>query len=394
MFGSLDRLASSLREQELAQVPDALIEEDFAALVRGIERLETEQLRRLAEIERRGLHQRDGHLSAVSWLASTHGVARAAAAAEVRVARALEQMPAAQQALDEGRVTLHAVRVLAAAQRFDPEAFARSEALLVDAARAHTTEDLQRVVGHWRQRVQDDRLGDALHEGRGLHASVTFGGMVRIDGDLDPETGESLMAALAAVMDAETRLDDGDDRRSPAQRRADALGEVCRGWLDAAPRPIVAGEKPHLTVTVDVKDLVERRSGELGHTGPIAAEAIRRLACDASVVRVVMAGRSEPLDVGRRTSVVPPAMRRALIVRDGGCRFPGCDRPHSWCDAHHVTHWADGGPTAVPNLVLLCRRHHRAIHEGFGVRMVAGHPEFSRADGTLLADRSPPARAA
>jgi hypothetical protein len=92
--------------------------------------------------------------------------------------------------------------------------------------------------------------------------------------------------------------------------------------------------------------------------------------------------------------VVPPAIRRALVVRDGSCRFPGCGRSHTWCDAHHVTHWADGGPTALSNLILLCRRHHRSIHEGFGVRMVRGQPVFVRPDGTPLADRSPPARAA
>jgi hypothetical protein len=194
-------------------------------------------------------------------------------------------------------------------------------------------------------------------------------------------------------MDAEVRHDDGD-RRSPAQRRADALGEICRGWLDGAARPSVAGEKPHLTITVDVEDLVAGRTGELDHAGAIAGEALRRLACDASVVRLVMAGRSEPLDVGRRTPVVPPAMRRALVARDRGCRFPGCERPHSWCDAHHVTHWADGGRTAVSNLVLLCRRHHRSIHEGFGVRMRSGQPQFLRPDGLAILGRAPPARAA
>jgi hypothetical protein len=218
--------------------------------------------------------------------------------------------------------------------------------------------------------------------------------MVRLDGDLDPETGASLLTALRAVMDAEARGQRDEDRRSPAQRRADALGEICRGWLDGADRPSIAGERPHLAVTVDVAALVGAGTGVLDQVGPVAAATLRRLACDASVVRVVMAGRSEPLDVGRKTPVVPPAMRRALVVRDRGCRFPGCERPHTWCDAHHVVHWADGGATAVANLVLLCRRHHRTIHEGFGVRMVAGEPEFSRPDGSILAERAPPARAA
>jgi hypothetical protein len=392
----LDQAVSSLGSQDLAELPDARIEEDFAALQRGIERLEVERLRRLAEISRRGLHERDGHLSVVSWLATTHGVPRGAAAAQVRLARAIEAMPEARRSLEEGTLSLGAVRVLAEARQVEPEAFARAEGVLVQAAQVHRVGDLERVVGHWRHRVRSDRLGsDTLGEGRRLHASVTFGGMVRLDGDLDPETGASLLTALRAVMDAEARQGPGDeDRRSPAQRRADALGEICRSWLDGADRPSIAGERPHLSVTVDVAALVGGGTGELDQVGPVAAATLRRLACDASVVRVVMAGRSEPLDVGRRTPVVPPAMRRALVVRDRGCRFPGCERPHTWCDAHHVVQWADGGATAVANLVLLCRRHHRTIHEGFGVRMVAGEPEFSRPDGSILAERAPPARAA
>jgi 5-methylcytosine-specific restriction endonuclease McrA len=109
-------------------------------------------------------------------------------------------------------------------------------------------------------------------------------------------------------------------------------------------------------------------------------------------MRVVMAGRSEPVDVGRKTAVVPPAMRRAVIVRDRHCRFPGCDRPHRWCDAHHVVHWADGGSTAVQNLVLLCRRHHRLVHDrgGFRLQMQDGRAVFKRPDGSVLEDRAPP----
>lgn len=131
---------------------------------------------------------------------------------------------------------------------------------------------------------------------------------------------------------------------------------------------------------------------ELDHVGPVSPETARRLACDASVMRVVMAGRSEPLDVGRRTAVVPPTMRRAVIVRDRHCRFPGCDRPHTWCDAHHVVHWADGGSTAVGNVVLLCRRHHRKVHEpgGFHLEIQDGRAVFRRPDGSVLEDRAPP----
>src|SRR5439155_1652849 len=123
---------------------------------------------------------------------------------------------------------------------------------------------------------------------------------------------------------------------------------------------------PHLTVRLDLEALQGRagRSCELDDGGGITPEAARRLACDAQVVRVITRGRSEPLDVGRRTPVVPASLRRALTVRDGGCTFPGCDRPPSWCDAHHVRCWADGGETKLGNLALLCRRHHGVTHEG------------------------------
>jgi hypothetical protein len=218
--------------------------------------------------------------------------------------------------------------------------------------------------------------------------------MVRVDGELDPETGETLLTALGAVQGAETRSRGSDDDRTPAQRRADALGEICRQWLDGADRPVVGGERPHLTVTVAAQALGRdsREAGELDHGGPVPRQIARRVACDASVMRVVMAGVSEPLDVGRRTALISPSLRRAVIVRDGHCRFPGCDRPHTWCDAHHVEHWADGGPTSLPNLLLLCRRHHRMVHRsgGFRLALVDGRPVFSRPDGSPLQDRAPP----
>jgi Domain of unknown function (DUF222)/HNH endonuclease len=106
------------------------------------------------------------------------------------------------------------------------------------------------------------------------------------------------------------------------------------------------------------------RAAETGWGGPLCGAAARRLACDAAVSRVITDGASQPLDVGRRTRTIPPAIRTALVVRDRGCAFPNCDRPPSWTDAHHRRHWADGGPTSLDNLVLLCRTHHRAVHEG------------------------------
>ena len=393
----------SLRAETLAELPDARIEEDFAELHRVVDQLEVERLRRLAEIERRGLFSRDGHLSAAAWLAAGFHLAWGTARDQVLIARALEQMPRARRALDAGEVSMSAMGVLARAREADPEAFARDEALLVRAARIHSIPDLGRVAAYWRQRVERERAcsgAEALRARRRLHASVSLMGMVRVDGDLDPETGETLITALGAVLDAESRSRAQADDRTAAQRRADALGEICRQWLDLGQRPTVAGERPHLTLTVGAQMLREPAEAvggsgttcELDHAGPVDPELARRLACDASVMRVVLAGGSEPLDVGRRTPVVPAPMRRAVIVRDRGCRFPGCDRPQAWCDAHHVLHWADGGPTALANLLLLCRRHHRMVHRrgGFGLALVQGRPVFHRPDGSILEDRAPP----
>src|SRR5439155_20182196 len=132
----------------------------------------------------------------------------------------------------------------------DPEEFRESEKQLVEAARIHSTNDLQRVAAYWRQAVEQEHAlesDEKVRARRRLHASVSFLGMVRVDGDLDPETGETLLTALRAVLDAESHS--GHDDRTPAQRRVDALGEICSRFLDRANRPSVAGERPHVMVT-------------------------------------------------------------------------------------------------------------------------------------------------
>jgi len=370
----------SWRTEVLPDLPDARIEEDFAELQRVGELIELERLRRLAEIERRGLFGRDGHLSAAAWLADRFRVAWGSARGSTRTARSLDRMPAIRRAVEAGEVTMSAARVLVEAREANPSAFERSEEHLVEAARIHSVADLQRVASFWRQRVEREtdppgEDGGGLRGRRRLHASVTFQGMVRVDGDLDPEAGETLLTALGAVMNAEVRRGIGDEARTPAQRRADALHEICRQWLDRSDRPTVGGERPHLTMTV-AAEVVARAAGtsdleaargpaapdrvppshgvplsheavgvaELDHVGPIGGELVRRLACDASVMRIVMAGASQPLDVGRRTPVVPPAMRRAVIARDRRCRFPGCDRPIP--GVMSITSCT--GPTAAP----------------------------------------------
>jgi hypothetical protein len=394
-MSTLRSALDELRSEDLRVSSDEELGEDLVELERASRVLEAERCRRLVEVERRGAWSIDGHLSVVSWLAARLRVGFGRASQQVKLARALRQMPVTQEALGSGELSSEALGLLVSAREAAPEAFGEAEPMLVDAAGVLPARELRAAIAYWRQAadasVAEERTR-RIHEGRHLHVSPTLEGMVRIDGDLDPESGQSLITALRSVQDAWVR-DGAEDPRSAPQRRADALTELCRSWLDRSDRPQVAGERPHVVVTVDLESLRGRlgRRSELEDTGPITSETARRLACDAGVSRVLMKAASEPLDVGRKTPVVPAGMRRALVLRDGGCSFPGCGRPQAWCDAHHVRHWADGGDTALENLVLLCRPHHRAVHEDLGVEMTEGNPVFSRSDGSRLAeDRAPP----
>ena len=372
------------------ELGDGLVELERASRV-----LDAERSRRLIEVERRGAWSIDGHLSVVSWLAAKLRVGFGRATQQVKRSRALHHMPRTAEASGEGDLSSEAVDLLVAAREAAPQAFTEAEPMLVQAAVALQARELRTAIGYWRQ-VADaagaDERERRQHDGRHLRVSPLLNGMVRVDGDLDPESGQTVITALRCVQDAWAKDGEPAGRTAP-QRRADALVALCRSWLDRSDRPEIAGERPHIVVTVDLETL-EGRAGkrsELEDAGPITKVTARRLACDAGVSRIITSGRSQPLDVGRKTPVVPAAIRRALVLRDGGCAFPACGRPQAWCDAHHIVHWADGGETALGNLVLLCRPHHRAVHQEFRVELNGHGPVFSRADGSRLgADRAPP----
>lgn len=332
-----------LRTEDLACVSDQVLEQDFGELQKASEALEAERLRRLAEIHRRSAYRRDGYLSTSAWLVDRFGVSQATG--QVRMARALDEMPSVRGALASGEISCSAVRVLVAAREAHPQRFADQEGILLDAARTLSVRQLQIAAAYWKQ-AADSENAAALRDQRRLHASKTLFGMLRVDGELDPETGETVLTALRAVQDSSARAESGPDPRSPAQRRADALGEICCRWLDSTPRPEVAGERPHVTVTIDLEALSGKPGAvsELDHVGPIHPETARRLACDASVSRIITRGKSEPLDVGRRSPVVPASLRRAVVARDGHCRFLGCNRPTR--GAMRTTSCT--GPTAAP----------------------------------------------
>ncbi len=208
-----------------------------------------------------------------------------------------------------------------------------------------------------------------------LRYSRSRDGRVHLTANLEPETGEELVA----MVDTLARPEGPEDQRSLEQRQGDALCDVIHHAVDAPDLPTRGGEKPHLNVTMDYADLVDGVGRATLESGvELSASVVRRIACDCGVVPMVMSGASVPLDVGRARRMVSTKQRVALNARDRGCTFPNCSRPARWSDAHHIVSWLDGGPTDLDNLVLLCRRHHRIIHHSeWVVRMTGtGIPEF------------------
>jgi hypothetical protein len=174
----------------------------------------------------------------------------------------------------------------------------------------------------------------------------------------------------------------GADGRTAGQRRADALVEVCRLALNTGELPDNGGDRPQVVVTVPFDPLRQALGvGTFDHGDRISAGAARRLCCDARILPAVLDGNGQPLDLGRERRLITGALRRALVLRDGGCAFPDCDRPPRWCDGHHVRHWADGGHTSLANAVLLCGYHHRLVHDpaaGWTVHIARdGRPTFT-----------------
>jgi hypothetical protein len=375
-------------ECEPAELPLPALERRICDLAADINAATCRWLGLVAEFDRRGGHEEAGFASCTAWLAWRCSLTPRAAREQLRVARRLEGLPRIRAAFAEGRLSYSKVRALSRVAAPEIEA----ELLLI--AEDATAAQLERVLAG---------LGGALDEiergrlRRHLRTAWEQDGMLRVSGVLPAEEGELLLRALDAARDG---LREGEDVAGPeasggAGREhpdtADALVCLAETLLATGPQAAAGGERNQVIVRVDAGSL--GRGGQaataaagiarVGSGGRIGSEDARRIACDASIVTLVERD-GEPLSVGRRTRSIPPAIARALRARDSGCRFPGCTRTR-WVDAHHVEHWADGGETTVDNLVLLCRHHHRLIHErGFRVARERGEFVFRRPGGRRI----------
>ena len=347
----------------------------------------------------------NGFRSCADWLGWRIGLDLGTAREKVRVARALATLPLLADALARGELSYAKVRALTRVAT--PE----TEARLLGVGRGGTAAHVERIVRGWRciDRKAEARETKRQHASRALHVHQDEDGTVVFRGRLEPEVGALFMKALAAAREtlyqrgrgerAVTRFNDPSadpsaERPTMAQQQADALALLAEAALDHGLDPGAPGERYQVVVHVDAAALADpEQPGQsvLEDGARVPAETSQRLACDAS--RVVMRHDEEgrTVEVGARTRTIPPALRRALHHRDQGCRFPGCRLPFG--QGHHLHHWAHGGPTTLSNLALLCRRHHRAVHEeGYQVdRQPDGALQFRRPDGKLLPDVPAPA---
>ena len=446
-MSALDNVMSSAGAPDRSENPtDPLdsLEQELTALAGHLNAGNYRFLKLLAEFERRNGHVGWGIQSCAHWLSWKCSIGLVAARDKVRVARALEALPKLSDAMRRGTLSYCKVRALTRI------ATPQNEELLLSLGEAATVSHVEKAVRLYRrtERAQHLATANAQHADRHVQCYVDADGSVVIRGRLTPEHGALVMKALASAGDT-LREAERDSREACAPpdspvdahgaRQADALALLAETFLAQGAAPLAAAERHQVIVhvaeavlreapgdegvsrelSVDGYALRERARSERGsHEEPsdkpaphevagdepaphgLASDGLceiadvaalpvataRRLCCEANVVRVIESETGDVLNVGRRTRVVPTALRRALAIRDAGCRFPGCTN-RRFVEAHHVVHWADGGDTKQDNLVLLCRRHHRFVHEyGFTIVRDSGVFCFVRPDGRRVVE--------
>jgi hypothetical protein len=355
---------------------------ELQALRHLIDQLELSFAKQAAAFAATDEYELAGSLSPADWLRHHCRMSSAAAGSSLCTGMRIIQLPASEAALQAGEIGFPHLALLAATERAvsacgDAPGF--DEAALLQRAREHSVSRFRYDCAHAREAADAAGfLADHLTavEWRSLELIACEQGVL-VRGRLDAVGAATVRTALEPL----AKRAGGADQRPRARRMADAWIELSKHGLDSDVLPAIAGQRPQLQVTATLATLRASPgapAGELSYAGPIPRETVQRLACDAEVSRVVFGPGSVVLDAGRARRVPSAAMRRALVARDQGCVWPGCDRPPVWTEAHHLRHWSrDGGTTELANLVCICHRHHEKVHEE-GFRLVRSE------DGRML----------
>jgi len=318
-----------------------------------------------------------GFHSCAHWLNFKCGIDMNTARERVRVANALGKLPKIDARFASGALSYSKVRAMT---RIADES---NEDYLLSIAKHGTAYHVEKLVSKYRrvERLRDAEAACLAHDNRRLDYHYDSDGCLIIKGRFPAEQGALIVKALEMAMEkdfvvgAPSRHDSRGWKPLPQEheepvpistRRADALAEVAETYMNSEPVPNATADRYQVVVHVvgAASAAIDRAHGALLQEGiDVSAETSRRIACDCSVLGIREGENGEPLSIGRKTRSIPPAMRRALRFRDGGCRFPGCTND-KFVDGHHIHHWADGGETSLDNLVLLCRHHHHLVHEG------------------------------
>jgi hypothetical protein len=335
------------------EVTGGELAQELVDIRRKIDELELKFARAAAEFDKTNWWDHEGFNSAFDWIRiichmTSHDVWNAFA-----VGAKSADLPQTVEAMREGDIGYAHVATMARTANDVGPAF--DETKLLPLAKVYSPGKFFHKCLHYRHAIDAsgyNREQDKLHEKRALRLHTARDGCLLVSGLLDPVGGAIVRSALEPLSQRSGEHDD----RTVEQRYADGFVE-----LATSGKPV----EIQVTATVEtLKGLAGAAAAEMEFSLPIAKDTVQRMACDCSVTRVLLDQESAVIDMGRSKRVISPTMRSALKVRDGHCQWPGCEREASRCDGHHLVHWINGGETNLGNLVLLCKRHHRMVHEG------------------------------
>jgi hypothetical protein len=373
-------LATAIEDLEIPADSESLVE---ALALR--DRLDARIAGAMGVFEANGIWAGDASVSFVAWLRAHAKMTRKAAQWLRTLAVRLRSLPVCAEAYADGSLSGGQIEAILA--RLDDrtvELFAAEEAELVPYLSPMTVAGVSRAMGYWLARNQPEPTEPKEPE-RSLHLSQTLDDRWILNGSLDAEGGSVIATALRLATPDKT------DVLIPATRRANALVDICRFYLDHQQIHAGGRHRPHVNVVVELKDLEAGRGGQVVDGPTLDGPTLSRLFCDSAVHRVVMSGRSAILDYGTTTRTIPAPLWNALVIRDEHCRFPGCDRPSMWCEGHHVVWVTENGPTELANLVLLCSRHHHVLHQPGWHAKLRPDGEFEVTDpGGIVRETLPP----